>query len=279
MYRNLSRNIFFFLLFITVSGRITAQTLNMQQIPNDRAKIDLRFDKPFYKDNYDVSTFSGVFQVSLNMPVSSKYNVIASVPYINNAYSYRYYYYGGYYSVAKGIGNIFLGLQTNPMPISDKRSIVTFGVYLPTANRKAGLSGYFTNYYDFLKYVPDAAGVYFNYAYHKISPEGFNYGLEIGPNFLIPTESNTGTTVSIHYGIHAGYALNNVSLDAELLGMAMISRSAGSFNDIFLHLLDFGAQWNRGSIRPKVFYRIYLTEQFKNFIDGTLVLEVSVLLK
>jgi hypothetical protein len=267
-----------FLFIFLLTDIITAQTLDMQAIPANKVQIGLSYDKGFFGERYDFSTSSGIFSLSLNIPVSSKFNLIGSIPYINTSYKINNYF-GPSLRNERGMGNIFIGLQSNKTPVNNKRSIVTFGVYLPTVWEDAGYLGSFANYYYSQQFSQDMVGVYFNYAYHKIIDEGFSWGLELGPNFYISTDRRyRRTSLTLHYGLGGGYGFNNISIRAELLGMALLTGSPNSFGDILAHLLDLGAQWNGAVVRPKLFYRIYLSDKFENFINGSLGAGVSVVL-
>jgi hypothetical protein len=263
--------LFFITIFISLDF-LSAQTLNLQNIPSDKMQFGFSFSKPFYSDDFDVSTLSGAFELSGNIPVSSRLNIIGNFPFINTSYDF-----GNYKYERSGIGNIFIGIQTNPNTIDNGKSIFIFGLFLPTADEQAAFSGLDINFYDIQKYIPNSVGLYFNYAYHKIINEGLNYGFEAGPNLLIPTEGeNSETELFLHYGIHTGYQVNKLLLNVEFLGIAIISQDIDNFGDRLVHQLGFGAQWKEALITPKIFYRIYLREEMREIIDGVLGIGVSI---
>ncbi len=273
--KSISAIIILLILLLVVS--INAQTLDMQAIPANKVQIGLNYDKGFYSDRYDFSTSSGIIGLSLNIPVSSKFNLISYIPFINSSYKINNYY-GPALRHESGLGNIFIGLQSNKLPVNNKRSIVTFGVYLPTVWEDAGYLGSFANYYYSQQFSQSMVGIYFNYAYHKIVDEGFSWGLELGPNFYISTDRRyRKTNLTIHYGLGAGYSFSDISLRGEFVGMGLLTGSPNTFGDMFAHLLDLGAQWNGTVLKPKIFYRIYLSDNFKYFINGGLGVGVSVI--
>ncbi len=184
--KNQSSCLLYLIIFLIIDT-VSAQTLNFQTIPTDKMQFGFSFDKPFYSHSINPSTLSGVYQLSLNIPVSSKLNIIGEVPFIINSYEADYGFYNYKYD-ENGFGNIFIGFQTNRNPFETKRSIVTFGLYLPTADEKAAFNGLSADYYNLQKFFPHYFGIYFNYAFHDLNPEGFNFGLEAGPNIIFPTE-------------------------------------------------------------------------------------------
>lgn len=254
---------------------ILSQTLNSQLTPSNKIQFGLNYNKPFYSNN-SLSFSSNVYQISVNIPVSSKFNIIGNIPHINISYETNFNNVNNKYN-DNGFGNIFIGLETNPEILNDRRSILSFGIFLPTSEENVGFNGSYVNNYDLQRYIPNSLGLYFNYAFHKINSHGLFYGLEIGPNILIPTKKNGGDTeVLLHYGVNVGFQINKLSLNAELLGIAIITEKVDKFDDRLINLLNFGAEWKGTTITPKVFYKIYLKEDIRDFIDGVLGLGVSV---
>lgn len=265
-----------YLLIFSMSSIISAQSLNFKTIPSDKAQFDARFEKPFFSSLTSLSTLSGVYQFSLNIPISSKLNLISDIPYMYSNYkivnSYR-----NTELTQNGFGNIFIGVQTNQPTINGRKSTVSFGVFLPTAEKKLGFNGLFTNYYDFQKYTLNSWGFIFNYAYYKFSNNGLYYGLEVGPNISIQTiAKRTLTDIFMHYGINVGYKIDKLLLNVEFLGIAIITEDTNNFGDRFVNLLDFGAQWKGTSLTPKLFYKIYLKNDMRDIVDGILGVGISV---
>ena len=65
----------------------------------------------------------------------------------------------------------------------------------------------------------------------------------------------------------------------ELIGLAIITEDVDDFNDRFLHTLVFGGQWNAGTIKPGLFYKIYLKDELSDLVDGVLGIKLDVCLK
>jgi len=265
-----------YLLMFSMSRIISAQALNLKTIPSDKAQFDVRFEKPFFSNLTSLSTFSGVYQFSLNIPISSKLNLISDIPYMYSGYKIVNSYRNTELTV-NGFGNIFIGLQTNEQIINSRKSTVSFGVFLPTVKNELGFNGLFTNYYDFQKYKLNSWGLYFNYAYYKFSNNGFNYGIEIGPNISIQKNSRKSTIdVYMHFGINTGYKVDKFLLNVEFLSIANITQNVSNFGDRFVNLLDFGAQWEGARITPKLFYKIYLGDDMRAIVDSILGVGISV---
>ncbi|MCK9212702.1 MAG: hypothetical protein M0P61_17880 [Ignavibacteriaceae bacterium] len=271
------RKIQFFLLVIIPLNVHVAQTLNLQAIPNEKTQIGISFDKPSYGSVVKTSTLSGIYQLFIDVPISSKFNLLSNFPVINISTEYDLGYGGRKYKYeASGAGNIFVGLQTHPPVVENGRSITTFGIFLPTADEKVASSGIFINNYDMQKYWTNSLGLYFNYAYQRTSDYGIGFTLEFGPNFMIPTKGNGATSeLFLHYGFDLGYQVDKLMMNVEILGTAFLSEEANNFEDRFNHALSFGAHWKGTTFTPKIFYRVYLRKEMRDMIDGVLGLGIT----
>jgi hypothetical protein len=264
-----------YLLLLLSYNYSVAQTLSLRDIPTDKKQFEISFNKVLYSNNYTSSTLSGVYQFSLNIPVSAALNFVSDIPYIHTSFETDYGFYNYSYKES-GFGNIFIGLQTNSNFGENKRSIFSFGLFLPTADEKAAYSGLYSDYYYMQKFVTNSVGIYFNYAYHKISGTGLSYGFELGPNVFIPTKNeHSEIEVLMHYGAIGGYQINKLLLNIEFLGTFIVTQDMVDFEDRFVHLLNFGVQWKDTGITPKIFYTIYLKDGFRDSIDGVLSIGVN----
>ncbi len=276
--RNLKTFMVYMILFVSVS-MLSAQTLDLQNIPNDKMQFGISYDKAFYSNeysDYNMSALSGVYQINANIPISSKFNIIGDIPYVITNYEINFVGFSQSFS-ENGIGNIFIGLQTNSKLVNNKKSIFTLGLYLPTCSKNGALWGLLADDYYFPKYYPNLFSMYFNYAYHKINTQGFNYGFELGPDLSIPTKSNYNKTeLYIHYGVIGGYQINKLLFNLEFLGYGIITEHVNNFGDRFINMVNIGAQWKGTTITPKIFYKIYLRNDIRHTVDGVLGLGATV---
>ncbi len=272
---NFNIKLFFAVLFF-VSTALSAQTLKLQSIPSDKLQVGFSFEKPFYASSINTSALNGNYQLSANLPLSDKINLVFNFPYINTNYQVDYGF-GKFDYNKSGIGNIFIGAQMKAGSQTEVKSFFTFGIFLPSADEQVSLNGFLSSYYDFQKYIPNSLGFYFNYAYHKLNAEGFSYGLELGPDLLIPTKGdNTEDEFLMHYGIISGYQINKLALNIEFVGVMMISEKIDNFSDRFVNMLNFGVQWKETAVIPRIYYMIYLRQEMRQMIDGTLGIGVIV---
>ena len=110
------------LLLLIPFNILLSQTLNLQMTPSEKTQFGFNFEKQFYDNDIEMSALSGVYQLYIDIPVSSKFNIIGNIPFINTSYEVDYGY-GRYNYDENGLGNIFIGMQTNPDIVDNRRSI------------------------------------------------------------------------------------------------------------------------------------------------------------
>ena len=265
------------LLLLILLNIVSAQTFEMQSIPTDQLQFGLKFIRPNFNNEIDLSTFSGTYELSANIPVSLKWNILTKIPYISTTFTWDFGY-DDYKFEEAGLGNIFIGMQFRPKIINTNNSIITFGLFLPTADEDASGMGEFADILNLQTYFSNSLTPYFNYAFHHINQNGFRFGFEIGPKIIIPTANNDyrDTELYINYGISPAYQINRVLLRAELLGSAILSEDEDEFEDRFIHSANFGIAWVENRVISKIFYKIYLKDFINDLVDGVLGIEVVV---
>ena len=262
---------FFTVLLLLTLSRITAQNILFQDVPGENTRLQLRFMHPSMDSRVDYSFFSGVFELNANIPVTSKLNISAALPLSNYAPSE--------WDGESGIGNLFIAAQPILKQDSSIKAVVTIGVTLPTAStdkNRANYTGLLTNFHHSHKYAPDILAIYTNIANHYFTPNGVFYGFELGPRIWIPTGSgDRDIEFMIHYGLTAGINSGGLLLNAELVGLIILSGTADSFSDRMFHTLALGAGYTGWPVQPGIFYKLYLKEELSDSVDGVLGLSLS----
>lgn len=262
------------LLVILSLQMLSAQTFIFQDQAEDRTKLGLRFLRPNPADEDNLSTFSGSYDLYINAPLSSRLNLVGSIPFNSFAAEGE--------DSESGIGNVYVGLQTRSDNSAEKGMNLSLSVFLPTASEEKGeahFTGVFTNFYEFQRSLPEVLTVYSNFAYHYRQLGGGMLGVEIGPQLIIPTGQDGGDTELFgHYGLAGGVSLAKVAIFAELLGVFIVTEDVEDFGDRFEHFVDFGAQLTGSVVRPGLFYMLPLHNDFQDIIDGTLGIKVDFVL-
>ena len=273
MKRSSYRLILACILVIAVSGSAAAQTFMFKSIPGENPKIGLRYLRPSFDSDPDMSIFSGIYDLRMNLPINDRWSLDASFPY-------THYSIGEDSESENFIGNIYAGMQYLNKKGGTSHT-VSFGVFIPTAEDDLGnlFFGAFTNYEEIFKYYPDAWTLYGNYSCINVSSGGLRLGLEIGPDLLIETgDGDNDTEFFMHYGLTAGYRGERFAALTELIGLGMFTGDADEFSDRFMHSIDFGVSYISPRFMPGIFYKIYLKDDFSDIVDGVLGINLEVTL-
>ncbi len=254
---------------------VSAQSFLLENPPTDKTRFEFRYLRPFFEGSSDLSFLSGVYDLSVCIPVSSKLNVVSSLPFVTMGIEGI--------KTESSIGNIYIGLQHRLKSTAEKGMTVSLGAFLPTTSEDKYLAmilGVDTNYYEFQKYLSNILTFHGNVAYHRRQSNGLMYGLELGPYLMIPTKGeDPEMELFLHYGLSFGFRINDFVLKAEFAGIGIVTEEVDDFGDRFVHDITFGALWNRGAIRPGIFYKLYLKKEMSDMIDGVLGIKVEIVLK
>jgi hypothetical protein len=241
-----------------------AQNVLLQSIPEDKLQFGLRYLRPNFDWYNDLSAFSGIYDLSVNIPFSSRINLVSSISFTTLATEYG--------DSENGIGNVYIGLQSRGKAASGKQSIKSLGVFLPTLsedNPSFYNFGIFGNYIELHKYAPDLLTLYGNFSYFNTPSKGIQFGIEIGPVLWIPTENNgREPELLAHYGFMGGFQFRDFAIFAELAGLGIIIDYVDEFGDRLSHSLAFSMKWTGSNVKPVIFYKIYLDEDLSNLVDG-----------
>lgn len=141
------------ILFSLPATSVTAQTFLLHSIPTKKLDLSLRYLRPNYNADLELSTLSGIYEFSANIPQKENRNFICSVPY--QTISFNKYGYS-----SKALGNIYLGYQWHSGFENEKISVTSAGIFLPTSGK--GGSGGLINFYEHYKYFSEAITIYAN---------------------------------------------------------------------------------------------------------------------
>jgi hypothetical protein len=262
------------LLLVLSSQSLPAQTFLLQTPPEEKANVGIRFMRPNFAEDSGLSTFSGTYDLYVNVPVGAKLNLVGSLPFSNVDTDRD----AG--ESESDIGNLYIGLQARGGSSSTHRTNVSVGVFLPTApddNFSTFILGLLTNFYELQRSIPNTLTLYGNFAYRYHQTNGALFGLELGPQFFIPTGDDEGDVeIFAHYGLAGGFQASHVAVVAELLGLGILSEDVEDFGDRFTHAVAFGAQLTGLPVRPGIFYQIYLDKDLNEDIDGVLGIKIEV---
>lgn len=241
-----------------------AQQFNMSTVPVDtRMSIGLKVNKPFFKNSeYDdnPSGLSGVYKFYGSFPLKKNWQFNAEVPLvISKTEEYN----------QTGLANLYFEMQKAFN--TAKTTWVSLGVYVPTINGdeyNLQSIGVLSDPYSIIQYMKGVS-IRSTFGYSLTKKPGPIFGIDIGPDFFIPTtEAYWDVQVMLHYGIKGGYHFTSLATWAELSGILMLG---GWINQV-----NLGVQMNHGTFRPGIFYSLYLDKDYREMISGTLGLNLQV---
>jgi hypothetical protein len=243
-----------------VSNATSAQNFLSQRVPTEgNSSLGLRYFRYLPPSGNDLqqSFINGVYDLNATIHLNDGWILGGSIPVI---------YFGSGDMNESGLGNIELkgaklfGLEQN--------SMVTLSIYLPTApnDSEAPFYGIITNLYELAKYSPDLLTFRVNYAYEVTNVDNLIAGIELGPQVLVPSNSESilfepETEVIINYNLKLGYKIQDFALFGEL-GSWTIATEEGGFGDNSIHQFSVGLQLINTPIQPGIFWSNIIDEEF-----------------
>jgi hypothetical protein len=283
--KNVSKSVITGIIIFLLPLIAAAEWFILEDLPGEKTKLSLRFLHPNFKEPGNLTFFSGIYDFSIRKPLGDKLNIIGTLPFSTMRA-------GG--ESESGIGNIYMGIQYSLKSTAETKAHVSLGVFLPTVAKdksSIGIMGVFSDYCHFPKYLTESVTIYGNAAYHRILSSEFMLGLEVGPYVIISTSSDNDdyegdielyddkAELFLHYGISGGYLSKYVTLTAEFAGVMIVTEKVDDFSDRVFNVIAVGAQWNRGSIRPGIFYKFFMETYMKEIMNGVLGIKVDIILK
>jgi len=245
------------------------QSFNLEPASSEQTLVGLKASLPVFRniEDYNVKAMSGTYTMYSAIPISSKWSVYAELPFIVSKDDYE---------SETGLGNLMLTVRA---ALDEKRtSHISLGMFLPTmSEEKFSLieMGLMSNYYRFSQVVP-AYTVYGNYSYLADMEKNWILGGEVGPEVLIPKNSDSGETeFLIHLSLQAGYKFDNLALWAEFNDIMIASEPDISFNDRNINQLIFCGQYDFGVVRPGLYYMLPLKDEINDYQKSAIGFKVD----
>jgi hypothetical protein len=260
------------ILFMSFSC-LTSQNLYVNPLPQETIRFGVKYQRPYFTQDaaVEMKTMSGMYDILMNMPLIHNFNLEFDVPMIVQAYDDR--------SNGSGLGNVYLGLHSRPDSLDNMYTSASFGIFVPTIKSSISALNYlgvFTAYQEPQKATNDMLTLYANYICLMSENHGKYIGFELGPQIYIPIKSSAGTgDLYAHYGLCAGYAISNVILTAELLGLAGVTSSYNTFSERFDHSLALAVTLETSHWCPTLFYQIVIDNQTSQILNGILGINLN----
>lgn len=264
-----------FFLFVPLFA--SAQWFMMQEWPGDRTRITLKFLHPNLSENYyqeNLSLFSGIYDLSINMPIKSsngRVNLEASFPIAVNSIENE-----------TMRGNFYLGIQWKHSR-KKTHSITSIGAYLPTGADDKWQTFFIAMPTDPINF-PKYAGKMWDFRVNHLSYASlrkFEFGYEMGLAMTIGDEGYIEPIAYLPYGFYGAFRTGDFTFRTELAGFVVLAGAAGDEDtsiESSTNSIAVGVRYGRGAIRPSIFYMRCLTKEISHDEKDVLGFQLQFLL-
>ena len=255
--------------------QVHAQSFSLDDYPTDRMILSMEYDRPFFDSRPSLSLLTGGYNLSLHAPVCRSFNIVARLPLT---------VLGGRDTREDGssAGNIFLGIQTRIRQDTTKGTSITAGISIPTASNgmlPVKSLGLYTDNLHFYRYTPRIMAIRINVALHNREPLNRFHAIHLGAVLTFPTGTNEGEVeLWGRYGIGAGAWAGDTILSAELIGIVHLSEKIEKFSHRFTHSLVLAATYDRFTLKPSLFIRLYFDHDLNQAVDAIAGLKFTLFL-
>ncbi len=189
----------------------------LHNIPLNQRRVGLIYQHPDIR-NYLVYNSISNFNLTINFPVSKKFNMEIQLPFNQTSYNEKYGSYTSEKSTT-GYGNISFLLQVKPELTQNYITHFAFGVSFPVFT-----ADFYS--FNFRDYIPQNNYSFFGYySFAEKLEHNFVIAIEAGPRIWIPSGNapNTDAEIFLDYGTSAGILFDNFLFNAELIGVLNLS--------------------------------------------------------
>jgi hypothetical protein len=249
-----------------------SQSISLDEFPAKEFSLGLDYSRPFFDLRPSLSLLTGGYNISLHIPSARSFNFVVRLPFA---------VLGGKDTHEAGTcaGNIYLGVQTRIQGSIQKGTSVSAGVSIPTAPsgrlhvKSVGLC---TDTLHFYRYTPNLLAIKINVAIHSREHLNRFHAFHLGAVVTLPTGAGKGDMeLWGRYGVGAGAWTGDTILSAELLGIVHLSENIEKFSHRFTHSLILAATYDRFTIKPSLFIRLYFDRDLNQTLDAVAGLKIT----
>jgi hypothetical protein len=279
-------------LAILIAVPAGAQSLLMRDLPSAQTRFALRFAHPHFKAGQRLSAASGVYDVSLDTPLSDGLNLALRLPVMRFTL--------GEDERESGFGNVYVGVETRPEPDAARALSLAFGIYAPTLDRdkpELGANAWITNPYEIEAAIKDCltlrAGAIERYSF---SNGGFA-GWELATSMLVPIKDRSSFSpdmdlaepvqptpaedirnnigVHVHGAVGAGLRGDRLAVLAECATEYWATAPVASGANRFYPVLAVGAEYRTAWVRPSLYYMFQLDDGLRAVTNASIGAKVE----
>jgi len=266
---------------------LDAQSFQVQHRLEKAPRLELRFLHPSLADVKDHAFHSGIYDLSFSYPISERWSVMASVPYVAANYSVDLNLLPEFidpllmfdYPVNdNGLGNIGVGAVTKWEFVSgDLQWFNT--LYLPTSGQN-NFDGFLLKRGELLnlqKYVSNGTSITSEMVFGKFPDKGVIYSFSGGPQFIIYSEE-IKRELFYKYSLEAGYNFGAVAIVGEWIGRYHDNKDFYQSDHRYWNTLNGSIHFTRGRLRPAILYNYVFEDRLRDwFSSGSVGVKLSYL--
>jgi hypothetical protein len=239
-----------------------------------KKSLNLEILKPHFDDGEETFLTSSLY-LTLKYAVTQNFAVVGELPFSH--YGWDTEWSTGTEST---LGNPYLGLEYR-FPKSP--FLIEIGARAPVApdddedNGAAAMVGFLTDFVERTEAFDSDIVPISTYANVILeSPSGFALRLRGGPCFWIKSGERGESETFLLYSAQAFYKFSKVRIGTGLSGRYYASSEGGDFAQNSWHQLGFSLDLVFGKVRPSVYFRIPLDEDFREIVDAVVGLSLGI---
>jgi len=265
-----------YLTLLMLCVNLYGQSFQIQQSVEKVPRLELRFLHPSFADTKDQAIHSGIYDLSFSYPISDRWSLVTSVPYVVANYIVDINLPPDYddplfiydYPISdKGFGNIGVGAVTKWSFESGELQWYNT-IYLPTSgsNRFDSFLLKRGELLNLQKYVANGTSVTSEVVFGKYSSKGLIYSISGGPQFIIHSEE-IKRELFYKYSLGAGYNFGAVAFVGEWIGRYHDNKDFYKSEHHYWNTFNGSMHFTRGKFRPAILYSYVFEDRLRDWFS------------
>ncbi|RMG40174.1 MAG: hypothetical protein D6732_03370 [Methanobacteriota archaeon] len=272
--------LFGLLLLLTAVSPLNAQAIWTHHTM-DRG-VALEALKPTFTDNEGVEFSTSALYLSAHTTIGKGFWIIGELPVVHYGFSPTQDQQNEQEISETAVANAYFGFQYQT---TGREFMADVGVRLPFLSEEkeiASQSGLYSDLERWDAFVPHALTFSGLGRYQHRFDNGFYAGVRGGAAYQINTEKDAGedrANFYLLYGINAGYAMERLDFNADLIGRFLTTNEEGGFGENTMHLATLSANYRVGKVQPGLLVKLPLDKDLTDVIDYVVGLQFAVNLR
>ncbi len=246
---------------------VSAFAQNYWMSPGEDNSVSLEFHKVKFAGDLELGFRNSVVFLSGNFGSSEKFRILVEVPV--SIYDPKPSPFDESETL---LGNPFIGFEyRKPSDDGSKSLIGRLGIRPPLASDEkfdATVMGLITTFNRFEAFIPDLFTVSAGGGYHQISENGTKSAFDFDASLMIPTE-NGDAELFVNYNLALWVPSGDLNFGIGFAGRLIATEGDLDFGERTVHQLGLSGNYNSGSFKPGIHFRIPLDDDIADIVDLT----------